>query len=91
MAYILVNQTSTKDTLYYLEEPKILYILNGNKIKYTVCGEQATYLYKTLSSDQDKKKYMQNIPQYNKIFYSNLLNHMEEVLKTVSSYEAKFL
>lgn len=91
MAYILVNQTSAKDTLYYLQEPPVLYILKGSKIQYTICGEQASYLYKTLATSKDKKKYMHNIPQFNKIFYSNLLAHMEQVLETVASYEGKYI
>lgn len=91
MAYILVNQTSAKDTLYYLQEPAILFILKGNKIQYTICGEQATYLYKTLATSEEKKKYLHNVPQYNKIFYANLLKQMEDVLETVASYEGKYI
>lgn len=91
MAFILVNQTSAKDTLYYLQEPSVLFILKGSKIQYTFCGDQATFLYKTLAANEEKKKYLHNVPGFNKIFYANLLSHIDEVLNTVASYEQSYL
>ena len=91
MPYLLVNQTAQKDTLYYLEELSILFIVQENKIKHTVCGNTATYLYKTLSANEEKKKNLATIPEFNKIFYSNLLNYMDTVTNTVASYETTYL
>jgi hypothetical protein len=91
MPYLLVNETSQKDTLYYLEKPSILFILEGTKIKHTVCGETAGYLYKLLSANEEKKKNLSNVPEFNKIFYSNLLNYMDIVTNTVASYETTYL
>lgn len=91
MPYLLVNETSAKDTLYYLQELSILFILEGTRIKHTVCGETADYLYKILGVNEEKKKKLSNVPEFNKIFYSTLLKYMDTVTNTVASYETTYL
>lgn len=91
MAFLRVNQTSSKDTLYYLEELSILFIVQEKKIKHTVCGSLSEYLYTTLSVNEEKKKDLSTIPEFNKIFYKNLCSHMDIVTNTVASYEMTYL
>lgn len=91
MSSFRVNETETGETLYYLEDLSILFLIKDTKIFSTITGPAADYLYKKLSCKDEKKKLFKNMKGYDEILYKHLSKHMETVLTTVANYENKIL
>lgn len=93
MTHIIGNQTKENETLYYFEDLSLLFIVGQDrKVKHTICGSVAPYMYKKLAACAEKKMRIDKMTDLEKkIFYSNISGYTDKVIQTMANYEMCFL
>ena len=92
MSYLFANQTTEKETLYFIKDLSLLFIVGTDKkVKHTICGDAASYLYQKMSSSPEKKIKIEKLSEREKkVFYANLSSYTDKVIETMANYEMNF-